>query len=306
MTHKIPQLFKNEDAYRFGVSKSHGYAFRMRMNEIVGDWLRGYRVEHGLTLDQIADASHRYGSSWNNVNVLRMEKGGSKADALPTLMVLLATLNDLTGDNLTLADVFTDYAGTVDIGDYATSYENVVSALQGDAVSFKGASDDRLRLMREEDERLRIRELEEHPEWAEFIAEEKERLGDDVQFGKHFVSTTRPPMFATSEDHTEILIVANHLPTAAEARLERRMYDADEVFTQLVNEEWIRKYYDYEAPVGLAVAAVCDVLYGHSLDEEAAKRAGEGATPQKRGRVTRVLAGEILDYMRKAAAKLED
>lgn len=55
-----------------------------------------------------------------------------------------------------------------------------------------------------------------------------------------------------------------------------------------------------------AVAAICDVLYGHSLDEEAAKRAGEGASPQKRGRVTRVLAGEILDYMRKAAAKLED
>ncbi|PKU99124.1 hypothetical protein CQR53_1808, partial [Bifidobacterium pseudolongum subsp. globosum] len=59
-------------------------------------------------------------------------------------------------------------------------------------------------------------------------------------------------------------------------------------------------------PEGFYVAAICDVLYGHSLDEEAAKRAGEGATPQKRGRVTRVLADEILDYMRKVAAKLED
>jgi transcriptional regulator with XRE-family HTH domain len=277
----------------------------MRMNEIVGDWLQGYRANHGLTLDQIADASHRYGTNWGNVNVSRMEKGGSKADALPTLMILLATLNDLTGDELTMADVFIDYAGTVDIGDYATSYENVVSALQGDNVSFRHTHADTLKQLLEEDERDRERLLEEHPEWAEYLAEERERDGDGMRFSKHVVSATRPPMFDTSADRTEIRIVANHLPTAAEARMERRM-STEGVFARLIEDYRIRGYDDGDLPEGFSVAAVCDVLYGHSLDEEAAKRAGEGATPQKRGRVTRVLAGEILDYMRKVAAKLED
>lgn len=274
----------------------------MRMNEIVGDWLRGYRVEHELTLDQIADASHRYGSGWNNVNVLRMEKGGSKADALPTLMILLATLNDLTGDTLTMADVFTDYAGPVDLGDYTTSYENITNALQGDAVSFRNTHTELLERLREEEKQNQA----DH-EWAELIKKRRGLNAEDLEFGLHAVSTTLPPKFDTSEDRMEILIVANHLPTAAEARLERRMANDDGgLFAQLLDDYRIRKYYDYYAPEGLAVAAICDVLYGHSLDEEAAKRAGEGATPQKRGRVTRVLTGEILDYMRKVAAKLED
>lgn len=85
-------------------------------------------------------------------------------------------------------------------------------------------------------------------------------------------------------------IGTHYPPTSAERRLANR----------LVKEHQELAINDF------AVAAICDVLYGHSLDEEAAKRAGEGATPQKRGRVTRVLAGEILDYMRKVAAKLED
>lgn len=39
--------------------------------------------------------------------------------------------------------------------------------------------------------------------------------------------------------------------------------------------------------------AWCHMLYGHDLDTEAAERAGEGATPQKRGRATRIILGEI-------------
>ena len=94
----------------------------------------------------------------------------------------------------------------------------------------------------------------------------------------------------------------------AEKRLWSRLLDGyaltkDEA--EAVNKIYLFLYKrHYEG--ALPIAAICDVLYGHSLDEEAAKRAGEGATPQKRGRVTRVLAGEILDYMRKVAAKLED
>ena len=33
-----------------------------------------------------------------------MEKGGSKADSLDTLLILLSTLNDITGDDLRVGD----------------------------------------------------------------------------------------------------------------------------------------------------------------------------------------------------------
>ena len=268
----------------------------MRMNEIVGDWLRGYRVEHELTLDQIADASHRYGSGWNNVNVLRMEKGGSKADALPTLMILLATLNDLTGDTLTMADVFTDYAGPVDLGDYTTSYENITNALQGEKVSFTYASKDKLEHT--------VRSIATFKAGAEDIDLEAAMRKISIHWSTHdYIAPTATPKFTPSFTRKKHYIISNHYPTAAEQRLETRLRDANEDLFGTPTKVWA---YTKDAHLGLAVAAICDVLYGHSLDEEAAKRAGEGATPQKRGRVTRVLAGEILDYMRKVAAKLED
>lgn len=50
-------------------------------------------------------------------------------------------------------------------------------------------------------------------------------------------------------------------------------------------------------------AALCQLAYNQSLDEEAAQRAGEHATPQKRGRETRVIRSELeslLDYILEA------
>ena len=267
----------------------------MRMNEIVGEWLQGYRADHGLTLDQIADASHRYGTNWGNVNVSRMEKGGGKADALPTLMVLLATLNDLTGDRLTLADVFIDYGSSVNIDNYKTSYENIVYALQGRAVSFSATHDD----LKQDLYKIMREEGIEHPE-------------NGVDFGTFMFSDTAQPRIDTSKTPAFII---NHYDTAAEKRLQQRIISGPKGNHKFDTEDdenvsrWVvNTLYrcGLDTSTGFMVGAVCDVLYGHSLDEEAVKRAGEGATPQKRGRVTRVLAGEILDYMRKLAAKLED
>lgn len=255
----------------------------MKMNEIVGEWLQGYRVDHGLTLDQIADASHRYGATWSNANITRIENGGGKADALPTLILLLASLNDLTGDGLTLADIFTEYAGDVDINGYTTSYENVAHILQGSEVAFNTSSEDMKQFFYD---MARDWNGVQRPERGVWI--DKFIIGDEAT---PYIDPTRTPTVAM-----------NHYPTAAEKRLESRL------LKESVNDVSLDWMPDEETNdwVGMHVAAVCDVLYGHSLDEEAAKRAGEGASPQKRGRVTRVLAGEILDYMRKVAAKLED
>lgn len=279
----------------------------MKVNEIVGDWLQGYRAEHRLTLDQIAAASRKYESGWTSATLSHMEKGGSKADALPTLMILLATLNDLTGDTLTMADVFTDYAGPVDIAKgYSTSYENVASALHYEPVSFKHTNMDTLERMRRDLEEEDARLVGEYPDYAATITEHAAKYGDDaVEVGLHmFIAPSHAPTFHPSHERGERSVISNHFPTMAEARLEARLREANEDSFGVIEGQM--NSIDPLTPEGFYVAAICDVLYGHSLDEEAAKRAGEGATPQKRGRVTRVLAGEILDYMRKVAAKLED
>lgn len=193
----------------------------MKINDIVASWLRSYRAERGLTLDQIATASHKYESGWTSATLSHMESGGSKADSLETLLILLATLNDLNRDDLRLSDIFID-CDAVEVGDgFEVDEDGFFNALGG-----------------------------------------------------------RPVDIADPFEHARLIQL---YATLAETRLANRSG---------VDSE--------------ALHEACMNLYGHSLDEEAAKRAGEGATPQKRGRVTRVLAGEILDYMRKVAAKLED
>ncbi len=203
----------------------------MRMNEIVGDWLRGKRVEYGLTLDQIATASHRYGSGWTAGTLSYMEKGGSKADALPTLMVLLATLNDLTGEEFRLADIFTDYGGDVAVTKgYSTSYENVASALHYEPVSFKHTNVDMWERMRHESEEENALFTADDPEYSAYLHDLAARLGDDaVEVGLNlFIATSHAPTFHPSHERGERSVISNHFPTMAEARLEARLREANE------------------------------------------------------------------------------
>ena len=234
----------------------------MQICELLGTWLSDYRIDHGLTLSQIADAARKYGANWRATNIARMEAGGNSIDALPTLLILFAALNDLTGDNLKLSTPFT---------------MEMQAAKEGMVDPYLALNDDYL---------------------ADLYDVHLSLLDNPVGLTCISALTTggvdkkRPRYCFAGYDHgTPVFdaMAAHYPPTSAERRLAIRLS---------------KKHEDLAAN-DLAVAAVCDVLYGHSLDEEAAKRAGEGATPQKRGRVTRVLAGEILDYMRKVATKLE-
>ena len=235
----------------------------MRINEIIGSWFGEYRRAHGLTMEQIADAARTYGANWRSANISRMESGGNSIDALPTILILFATLNDLTGDEISLSTPFSkvqysnsEYEDSSFIelnSSYIAPLQSVSKALRDNPVHLG-------RLLS-----------------TTYLGYDKEKPRYELTGYDHGT-----PVFTAQATHFP--------PTAAERRL----------------SEKLAKHSDSIDASDIAVAAICDVLYGHSLDEEAAKRAGEGATPQKRGRVTRVLAGEILDYMRKVAAKLED
>ncbi len=235
----------------------------MQICELLGTWLSDYRHDHGLTLSDIADAARKYGANWRAANIARMEDGGNSIDALPTLLILFATLNDLAGDDLKLSTPFA---------------HEVQSAQEGMVDGYLSINDDYLADLYDI-----YLSLKDYPVKLSRVDALTVAGGGEEQPQYRFSGYDHgTPVFEAIGTH--------YPPTSAERRLANR----------LVKEHQELAINDF------AVAAICDVLYGHSLDEEAAKRAGEGATPQKRGRVTRVLAGEILDYMRKVAAKLED
>ncbi len=240
----------------------------MKINDIVASWLRSYRAERGLTLDQIATASHKYESGWTSATLSHMESGGSKADSLETLLILLATLNDLNRDDLRLSDIFID-CDAVEVGDgFEESGGSKADSLETLLILLATLND----LNRDD---LRLSDI--------FIDCDAVEVGDGFEVDEDgFFNALggRPVDIADPFEHARLIPL---YATLAETRLANRSG---------VDSE--------------ALHEACMNLYGHSLDEEAAKRAGEGATPQKRGRMTRVLADEILDYMRKVAAKLED
>lgn len=211
----------------------------MRVNKAVGKFLLHYRTRYGLTLEDIAAASQRYGSGWSAATVVSIQRGGSRADSLPVLILLIQSLNDLTGNDLTVSDLFVMLLNArntrtrlIDITD-SLSIRNVdmCDILRGKHVNLRN---------------LNISSP------GSSNQDQEGPKADDAQT-------------AGSEDTSRY-----RLPTFAEKRASAKIGVPPEVFS-----------------------GYCTRLYGRSLDEEAAARAGEGASPQKRGRATRVIVSEV-------------
>lgn len=221
----------------------------MQISDVFGKWLRDYRQSHGLTLEQISDAARKYSGGWKASKFSQIERGGSKADALPTMLICLSALNDLRetrGEvpDLSLKDALSS-CDTFKISKFFTaSATSVLGTLSAEPV------------------RLNMAPIEHSPSmWELPKVRDKARYEYD----------------GDSEDGIRVLLMeSTHAPTSAETHMAEKLL-------------W--------EPI--KIAAICDVLYGHSLDEESAMRAGHGATPQKRGRITRLLKTEIEQYAKK-------
>lgn len=239
----------------------------MRINEVVGQFLKQYRVEHNLTLDDVATASQRYGSGWSAATVSNIEKGGGKADSLPTIMILLSALNDLEDedwareqaeysltdeevqhDSLVMADLLGGVTGKITISkSFAAPVDVIIGILNGGKAALGDG------LTKEE----RSQAVDAH------LAKIKKII--DL-----YASISYLPADKKAMDFFD-----THIPSAAEKRAAKK--------------------------VGLnpdLVAAWCYSAYGRTLDEEANARAGEGASPQKRGRATRELVEEMENALR--------
>lgn len=109
----------------------------MKMNELVGLFLADFRKKSGFTLDDIATASRKFGSGWSTGTLSAMERGGSKADSLKNLLVLVAAINDLTHEGYRLSVVFDSLENAkVDFGDgVSVDAYDIANILDGEEVS---------------------------------------------------------------------------------------------------------------------------------------------------------------------------
>lgn len=196
----------------------------MKPSEVIGRFLKRYREDNGLTLEAVSDASHRWGTTWSAATIKNIERGGGKADSLPVIFTVIATIMTLEsknglGQRPNLRTMFAD-VDTLEINGTQVPTDDVLTLLGIESTQ---------------------------PETLLF--ERLAELDDDNQ------------------------------PTAAEQRL------ADKLGVE-----------------GSDVARACLKLYNHTLDTEASIRATgvrhAEVSPQKRGRVTRILAAEISQFLR--------
>lgn len=211
----------------------------MRINEAVGRFLKQYRTEHGLTLDDIATASHHYGTNWTAAKIRDIERGGGSADSLPVILILLSALNDLrytkempisSDEDLKIIDIFGDETH-VEIADGRFVSVNLIALiLAGDTRTLDGGI------------------------W---------------HGGKHPFKSSIPVVMSSHDGKR-----TPEYSTAAESRAAAKL-----------------------GLQPLEVTRFCINWFGHTLDEEASKRAGAGASPQKRGRATREIIQEMQDAL---------
>lgn len=115
----------------------------MRMNEVIGAFLREYRKNHGLTMEQIANATHEYGSGWDTSAIGSFERG-KRAATLSNILIILQSLSDLTGEELGLSSITFSDAMDVDEevqlnDELAIDKEQLRGALEGEPVNVKPA-----------------------------------------------------------------------------------------------------------------------------------------------------------------------
>ncbi|MEQ2643430.1 MAG: hypothetical protein ACLSDW_10165 [Bifidobacterium longum] len=227
----------------------------MKINKVIGAYLKAIRQENGFTLDRVATEARSLGATWTSSKINALEKGISTG-SLANMLILAKTLSSLTGEDIRLSDLALG-DGVVELdGDASISCFDLRRALAGKPFELEPVQT----------------KVSEDPEVQKITRMVASSVGDLMQkvSDKLFFEAARLDGAA----------VLNTAPTLAEQRAAKQLG---------------------LTPRG--TAALCQLAYNQSLDEEAAQRAGEHATPQKRGRETRVIRAELeslLDYILEA------
>ena len=240
----------------------------MKINEAVGAFVKRFRAEHDLTLEEIADASRKNGTTWTAATISAIEHGGSKADALPTMLILADALthayhNKHGADDYTVSvlDLIKD-TERLDITDTLTVHtDSIITIITGDGYGTLVDADLAEKL---------DREVEDMSSRAMFVYVKRELDAEGRSKEEAFDELVN----RLGPDKVYQFMNWDLVPTSAERRAAKKL-DIDPIY----------------------VAEAAYVAFGHTLDEEATRVAGEGVSPQKRGRVTRKLISYLKGFM---------
>ncbi|MDN6458176.1 MAG: helix-turn-helix domain-containing protein [Bifidobacterium crudilactis] len=233
----------------------------------VGDTLSSVRREHGLTLDQIAYAARNHGASWSASSVSNIERGQASL-TLQNLILLALAINDLTAQQLSLADLLGGSELLVLGGETASAVSRswIDDVLKGAVV------------------RRCPYDSDDSPATGAFMEERNQALEEEVdrlmdERGSGHLSDDE--MRAAVDQHLEDSLMP------PEPRMPLR---SDRTVAGSLAEARAAK------KLGISVAALREAaidLWARPLEEESSRRAGPGSSPQARGRITRTLIDEI-------------
>ena len=109
----------------------------MRINEAIYAYIDSMRAAKGLTLDQIAPEARRYGATWTPGFISGMKRNASAA-SLFNMLILVKSLESLTGESLVLSDLFPGEGDIKLDGGASISREELRKALNGNHFELLG------------------------------------------------------------------------------------------------------------------------------------------------------------------------
>lgn len=228
------------------------------------------RREYGLTLDQVAGAARSNGASWSASSVSNIERGQASL-TLPTLLYLALALGDLIGRPLTLSDLLGDAEALSLVADgrYSMKRTWVDAALKGAQVVMTDHRPiDSLDLENDTDVDESFEDEVLH-KMREMGDRELTRPENHDALAQHLEESQMPP------EPTRRSTTRGGAGSLAEERAAKKLGISTARLRQLAHSLWARP-----------------------LEDESARRAGPGTTPQSRGRVTRVLVDEIRAFIK--------
>lgn len=256
----------------------------------VGRFLLQTRSRYDLTLDQIAQAGRDYGATWSASSVRNIEKGQASL-TLTNLLVLGLAIGRVTGKPVTLTDLLGD-AEVFDLPSFAESGGPVSRAWVNGTLQGKA-----LRAPRND------YELRTHVDDAEgFGTMLDDGLGDgdgvdwelEGQLSDQISEIQRKLANPTVSAEEKSAIRQKIEEAQVDAEWER-MNDPDG-YPQAASLSEVRAAKRLALSV-TDLRTISRALWNNTLDKESALRAGAGASPQARGRVTRALMAEIREYL---------
>lgn len=210
----------------------------------VAEFVREFRAQHRITQPQFQQHARRhYGVNWSTGSVSGLE-AGRMALSVPVLLVIAATLSDLSGSPVSLGDLIGN-ADRITLTKQLSISGEGLRQLVGTAPVLLDADHG-------------VTELYSDQEISEMV----ERVMEDTRFD--------PPQLSAQDSVDANRQVRGWPVSLSVERAAKRMG----ISTRAMHLWSLR-------------------LWGHSLDDEVSERAGEVATAQKKGHVTRQLVKEI-------------